>query len=447
MAKKKEVPADPFVPAEEQPYPIPENWCWVTIGAIASVKGGKRIPKGNKLVEYKTEHPYIRVTDFDNRSIAMEQVKYIDEETFKLIRNYTISTQDVYISIAGTIGKVGIIPDDLDGANLTENAAKITNMRGIEKNFLLWLLESEIAQSQMRDSTISTTQPKLALFRIENVKFPLTPLAEQHRIVSRIESLFAKLDEAKEKAQAVVDGFELRKSAILHKAFTGELTERWRKEHGVELESWAYTTLGEIASFHQGVQIPVDEQFEEIRPDRIRFIRIVDYTQAGQIPRYVSINKIRKEANVSGQEIVMVRYGATAGLACDGICGLIANNLFVIDVDDSIRNYVKLYLKSPQIYKVLNTCGGSTAMPALNFKTVSSIKIPLPSVKEQCIIIQILNNFLAKEQQAKSAVEAVLDRIDTMKTAILARAFRGELGTNDPTEEWAGSLAISLRED
>ena len=111
-----------LVPGEEQPYPIPENWCWVTIGAIASVKGGKRIPKGNKLVEYKTDHPYIRVTDFDNRSIATEQVKYIDEETFKLIRNYTISTQDVYISIAGTIGKVGIIPDDLDGANLTENA-------------------------------------------------------------------------------------------------------------------------------------------------------------------------------------------------------------------------------------------------------------------------------------------------------------------------------------
>ena len=212
-----------LVPGEEQPYPIPENWCWVTIGAIASVKGGKRIPKGNKLVEYKTDHPYIRVTDFDNRSIATEQVKYIDEETFKLIRNYTISTQDVYISIAGTIGKVGIIPDDLDGANLTENAAKITNIRGVEKNFLLWLLESEVAQSQMRDATISTTQPKLALFRIENVKFPLSPLTEQQRIVSRIESLFAKLDEAKEKAQAVVDGFELRKSAILHKAFMGEL--------------------------------------------------------------------------------------------------------------------------------------------------------------------------------------------------------------------------------
>ena len=74
----------------------------------------------------------------------------------------------------------------------------------------------------------------------------LPSLPEQHRIVTRIESLFAKLDEAKEKAQAVVDGFELRKSAILHKAFTGELTERWRKERGVGLDSWEEICFGDL---------------------------------------------------------------------------------------------------------------------------------------------------------------------------------------------------------
>ncbi len=68
--------------------------------------------------------------------------------------------------------------------------------------------------------------------------FPLAPSAEPQRIVDRIESIFTKLDEAKEKAQEVVDGFELRKSAILHKVFTGELTKKWREEHGVMLERW-----------------------------------------------------------------------------------------------------------------------------------------------------------------------------------------------------------------
>ena len=227
-----------LVPVEEQPYEVPENWCWVRIGTIASVKGGKRVPKGKQLVEEKTEYPYIRVTDFDNRSISMKQVKYIDEETFKLIHNYTISTHDIYISIAGTIGKVGIIPDDLDGANLTENAAKITDIKVVNKNFLLWLLESEVAQSQMRDSTISTTQPKLALFRIENIKFPLPPLVEQQRIVDRIESLFAKLDEVKEKVQDVKKDMATRKKAILYKAFSGELTKKWRRKQNIKSEVW-----------------------------------------------------------------------------------------------------------------------------------------------------------------------------------------------------------------
>ncbi|NCE65475.1 hypothetical protein D1159_13035 [Pseudoflavonifractor sp. 524-17] len=83
-----------------------------------------------------------------------------------------------------------------------------------------------------------TTRLKLTQASMNIIPIPVAPLFEQRRIVSRIESLFAKLDEAKEKAQAVVDSFELRKSAILHKAFTGELTERWRKENRVGLDSW-----------------------------------------------------------------------------------------------------------------------------------------------------------------------------------------------------------------
>ena len=98
----------------------------------------------------------------------------------------------------------------------------------------------------MKDSTISTTQPKLALFRIEDILLPLPPFSEQQRIVNRIESLFAKLDEAKQKAQDALGGFETRKAAILHKAFTGELTAKWRKEHGVGMETWSSCKLIDI---------------------------------------------------------------------------------------------------------------------------------------------------------------------------------------------------------
>ena len=454
MAKKKEAPVNPFVPVEEQPYPIPENWCWITIGTIASVKGGKRVPKGKQLVEYKTEHPYIRVIDFDNHSIATEQVKYVDEETFKLICNYTISIQDIYISIAGTIGKVGIIPEELDGSNLTENAAKITNIMCVKREYLLWLLESEIAQSQMRDSTISTTQPKLALFRIENIKFPLCPLIEQCRIVSCIENLFAKLDAAKEKAQAVVDGFELRKSAILHKAFTGELTERWRKEHGVGLDSWAKVELIDILTekprngyspkpvnyitAYKSMTLSAttsgvfkDEYFkyidETIPEDSYLWLKPGDIL----IQRANSLDKVGTSAIYTGREHEFIYPDLMMKLQV---------------VKTVSPQFVAYSLKKDDTlaYFRANATGTAGNMPKINQKIVSSTPINLPTFDEQIEIVRILESLFAKMQQAKEAAEAVLAQIDTMKKAILARAFRGELGTNDPNEESSAKLVSDI---
>ena len=134
-----------MIPTDEQPYPLPDGWQWVTIKDIADVKGGKRLPKGKNLVDYKTRYPYIRVTDFFNNSIKADELKYLEEDVYNSIKRYTISSKDVYISIAGSIGKVGTIPLDLDGANLTENAAKITRLRGVNQSFLMWFLTSDFA--------------------------------------------------------------------------------------------------------------------------------------------------------------------------------------------------------------------------------------------------------------------------------------------------------------
>ena len=94
--------------------------------------------------------------------------------------------------------------------------------------------------------------PSIRKDDIENYAYPIPPLPEQQRIVDRIESLFAKLDEAKQKAQEALDSFEARKAAILHKAFTGELTAQWRKEHGVGMESWSWIPLKKCGSWNGG---------------------------------------------------------------------------------------------------------------------------------------------------------------------------------------------------
>ena len=168
-------------------FELPEGWFNATIQDVAEVKGGKRLPKGKALTDQKTAHAYIRVTDMNNGSIDQSDIRYIDEETYKEISNYFISKDDLYISIAGTIGLVGDIPNELDGANLTENAAKICSLMGVEKHYLKYVLNSLIAKEKFEDKVTSSGQPKLALFRIRDCKFPLPPLAEQQVIADKHE--------------------------------------------------------------------------------------------------------------------------------------------------------------------------------------------------------------------------------------------------------------------
>ena len=173
------------------------KYSFTEISKIGKVLGGKRIPKGQSFSNSKTDYPYIRVSDFKNGSVEMNSLKYIEEDVFNLISNYTISSEDVYISIAGTIGLVGIVPKVLDGKSLTENAAKIviSNNKIINKVYLYNILTSENVQKQIEENTRAVGVPKLALKRIEILKIPLPPLFEQQKIVAQIEKFESKISE------------------------------------------------------------------------------------------------------------------------------------------------------------------------------------------------------------------------------------------------------------
>ena len=171
---------------EEIPFGIPSSWSWCRLGNIASVKGGKRIPVGEKLTTENTGHMYIRVADMKENTVKTDDIHYISESIYQKIKSYTISTEDLYITVAGTIGSVGEIPKVFDNANLTENADKIV-FRGICKKFLMYCLLSNFVQSQIKKCTTKVGQPKLAIVRIEDLLIPLPPIKEQYRIVHKIE--------------------------------------------------------------------------------------------------------------------------------------------------------------------------------------------------------------------------------------------------------------------
>jgi len=181
------------VNAEEMPFALPDGWVWARLGEIVTVRGGKRLPKGYTFASQPTDHIYIRVTDMKDGSIDDGALQYIDEEVYNAIERYTIEKSDLYITIAGTIGQIGEVPERFHGMNLTENAAKLSPHL-VDRKFLKQFLNSPFIQMQFDAKVNKMAQPKLALIRIQTTYFPVPPLAEQQRIVARVEALFALCD-------------------------------------------------------------------------------------------------------------------------------------------------------------------------------------------------------------------------------------------------------------
>ena len=198
-SKKKEKSL-PEITEDEKTFEIPEGWKWVRLGDLGIVSGGKRLPAGESFSTNETKHIYIRIKDMKNDSVELNDLKYISDVLAEKLKRYCIYKDELYITIAGTIGQVGIIPECLDGMNLTENSSKLKPF--ILKNvFLKYFVKSEFIQSQFKNAVYGMAVPKLALKRIDSVLFPLPPLKEQEEIVNKVETLLAKVVELENQIQ------------------------------------------------------------------------------------------------------------------------------------------------------------------------------------------------------------------------------------------------------
>lgn len=188
------------------------------IADVAEVKGGKRLPKGTPWSEHPTRHRYIRATDVKDGLILSENLVYVPDDVWPTISRYVVNEGDVVITIAGTIGQVGLVTESLDGVNLTENAAKIVVNRGlVDPNYLCMVLGSAPYQREIDSKTKKTTQPKLGLNTISRIEIPLPDLAEQVAIVSGVNQieLFAH------KAQILVSKTIELRSGLLSNLLSG----------------------------------------------------------------------------------------------------------------------------------------------------------------------------------------------------------------------------------
>jgi len=194
---KKQKPL-PEITDEEKPFELPEGWVWVNLGELVTIRGGKRLPKGQVLSREVTPYIYIRVSDMRNGSIREDDLHYITEDVQSQISNYIITSDDLYMTIVGaTIGKCGLIPIRFSGMNLTENAARLSPFTGVDKYYLFKYLDGDFAQEQFFDKTKQVGVQKMALNRLSTTIVPLPPLEEQRRIVTKVDELMALCDQLK----------------------------------------------------------------------------------------------------------------------------------------------------------------------------------------------------------------------------------------------------------
>lgn len=422
-----------LVPEAEQPYKVPANWCWTKLGNVCRFESGFAF-KSDYFNKVKGI-PVVRISDIKENEVILHNCIFTTE--LNIDEKFIIRNGDLLIAMSGaTTGKNGIFKSD----KIAYLNQRVGNIKVINNNVIKELYRNYYIMNKSEEilkAAYGGAQPNISSSKISSMFFPLPPLAEQQRIVERIESLFAKLDEAKENMQNVLDGFETRKAAILHKAFIGELTANWRKQHGVSMESWEMCEFNQIADIKTNLVNPIDFQsYPHIAPDNIE-------KKTGKLLYYNSVAednvKSGKHRFYAGQILYSKIRPYLSKVIIAEFDGLCSADMYPIEAKGNTR-FLWYYMLSEHFVYQASTAGSRTVLPKINQKELSKLKINMPTLSEQTEIVRIIDGLFAKEQQAKELAENVLAKIDLIKKAILARAFRGELGTNNPADEPAVEL-------
>ena len=418
-AKSKKITLEEaLVPVEEQPYEVPENWCWVKLSYIADIRTGRKDANyGNEDGEY-----YFF-------TCASEPIRCDD---------YSYDCKAILLAGNGDIGNISIYEGKFEAYQRTYI---VETKENIITEYLYYYFKYRWVDYN-NDKMFGTAIPYIRLGNLNEFEIPVPPLSEQQRIVEQIESLFAKLDEAKEKAQEVIDGVETNIEAVLYNAFSGKLTQYWRKENSVDY-NWENSTLSKIVS---GLKYGSSEK-SDYNNNGTPVLRIpnigegvIDFSDL----KYMQGELGNSYHEVFENDILIIRSNGSRDLV--GKCAIVpalerryayASFLIRIKASDKVLpKYLVRYINSSMARgQLFAKAKSSSGIHNINSKELGSIRIDVPTIEEQTEILKIIEPFIKKELDVKGITSNMIENIAELKKSILAKAFRGELGTNVSSEE------------
>lgn len=441
MTKKKSnhSTTEIMIPNWDEPYKLPNNWIWINLGSVCILENG--IKYDNEELVYWDAKTLRGVTEPQKRSSG------------RLVEK----NQKVILVDGENSGEVFVVPYR---GYLGSTFKIITVLDNVDEMYIRYFIDYN--QDKLKKNKIGAAIPHLKKELFYGLEFPLAPIPEQKRIVEHIDLFFTKLDEAREKAQMVVDNFETRKRAILYRAFSGKLTEKWRCKNNISLDSWTQKRINQICVPRAGYAFD-SKKFTNTGYQIIRMGNLYDgRLDLDKNPVFISEENVNdiilKKVLVNDGDILITltgtKYKRDYGYA---VCIPNPTNLLVnqrilcLSPDNSeiTTNYFLYYLQSDLFRDVFfsNETGGVN-QGNVSSKFVENIKINIPTYPEQEEIGRLIEGFLEKEKQAKELAEEVIQQVDSIKKSVFAKAFRGTLGTNDSSDESVLKLLKQLnRED
>lgn len=423
-AKKQEKPIEQrleeaLVLYEKTPYELPKNWCWVKLEDLTNITSGGTPARNNHRYWDNGQIHWVKISDLSGKYVETTEERItqlgLDNSSAKIFKKGTI-----LYTIFATIGEVAIL--NIDAAT-NQAIAGITCKEPYNLDYMYYVLL--LLKDLLVSKAKGVAQVNINQSILKETPIPLAPIEEQKRIVEIIEKQFAKLDEARDLIQKSLDSFADRKSAILHKAVTGELTEKWRVENRVS-DEWKTVPFKEFCYLNRGFDLPIQNRVKGKVP-LVASNGIIDYVD---------------RANVIGPGVVTGRSGTIGKVFYIKEDYWPLNTaLYSKDCCGNNAKYIYYYLSSFNFKQY----SSSTAVPTLNRNNFFNVEVKVPSIKEQEEIVRILDSIFEKEDKSKELLD-MLDKIDEMKKSILARAFRGQLGTFNPTDEPAIDLLRKILE-
>lgn len=390
---------------------IPEDWDVKSIKEFADVKGGKRLPLGKFVVDRVTSHPYLRVTDMLPGGVNLNDIKYVPEEAFPSIKNYRISIDDIFISVAGSLGIVGKIPIELDGANLTENADKITNIV-CDRDFLLYNMMSDRIQGIIDSGKTVGAQPKLAIAQIEKFKVALPAKRhEQHAIASALSDVDALL--------AKFDQFIAKKRDLKQAAMQQLLTGHTRLP-GFSGE-WEVKRLGDITS-------PRKERVDPRKVGTQAFCVELEHIEQGKgcLVGSCSTGDGSSLKSVFHAEDVLFgklrAYLRKYWLADrSGVC---STEIWVLVANRNLTSPAFLFqiVKLDSFIETASSAYG-THMPRSDWNVVKNYEVAIPKLDEQTAIATALSDMDAE----LAALETRRDKTRALKQGMMQELLTGKI--------------------